>query len=914
MAIEDDAQLIQRILSGDDSAFNALVQKYQKGVHALAWRKIGDFHYAEEITQDTFLQAYKNLSTLSNPDQFAGWLYVIATRCCIDWKRKQKFVPQSLQEVSMKEIEESAYARYISEKQETASRERRYEIVEKILKRLPESERTVVTLHYLGEMTAKEIGKFLGVSVGTIDSRLHRARKRLQNSEELLVQEVLEGVHLSAHISQNIMREVADLKPTPDPPKSPLLPWAALGAAAVFIALLLGGSNQYLMRFQPPYSFQAASQPTIEIIDVPAVLELDAKPAVRNQAGQVGATEQTNSAGSQVSEQVSTSNALASPEDVETWMPDPNLRAAVREALGIPDDDPLTRLDMERLTALSAEKHQITSLIGLEYATHLTSALLEGNPISDVSPLAGLIQLRVLNMAGCQISDIHPLANLTRLESLRLHANQIEDVTPLTNLTRLTDLWLVTNRIADVRPLEKLTLLKDLRIHRNLIVDYSPLAALPLVNFQYDESYESPGLSIQERLQNRSFPSIFNAWGDISNRPALSYEARLAHHDLSWSSEFGLRFQRTAHGFQLSGSLVETRKRRDALMEMNPDKIFILEIRMRSADPGSPFYKATYNADFPWIRDEAGNSVSAGGDADRSFLIDFTHSDTQDIIVQQVLAVKKCGLYDGIYIDWWNEDEPVLNGYRTFEAEQQARLAILRGIRDKVGDDFLIIVNSDRRKPMQAAPYINGLFMQTERERADGHSYEELREIENTLSWAEENLRSPQINCLKGRGVETEVPDSATNRRWMRAFTTMGLTHSDGYMLYTTGIRHFIHKHNWRTFEISHKAEHERGIKHTHHNDIYWYDFWDAPLGKPVGRKAQLDENREGLFIREFTNGWTIYNRSGKVQKIQLPEPATGVASGITGTSHTVSDLDGEIFLKKDDGQSTKEIKRNATR
>ena len=234
MEIEDDAQLIQRILSGDDSAFNTLVQKYQKGVHALAWRKIGDFHYAEEITQDTFLKAYKNLSTLSNPDQFAGWLYVIATRLCIDWKRKQKFVTQSLQEVSVKEIEESAYARYISEKQETESRERRYEIVEKILKRLPESERTVVTLHYLGEMTAKEIGKFLGVSVGTIDSRLHRARERLKNNEERLVQEVLEGVHLSANISQNIMREVADLKPTPDPAKSPLLPWAAFGHGSNF--------------------------------------------------------------------------------------------------------------------------------------------------------------------------------------------------------------------------------------------------------------------------------------------------------------------------------------------------------------------------------------------------------------------------------------------------------------------------------------------------------------------------------------------------------------------------------------------------------------------------------------------------------------------------------------------------------
>ncbi len=61
---KDDVQLIRITLSGDDAAFSTLVQKYRKSVHALAWRKIGDFHYAEEITQDTFLQAYKKLSTL----------------------------------------------------------------------------------------------------------------------------------------------------------------------------------------------------------------------------------------------------------------------------------------------------------------------------------------------------------------------------------------------------------------------------------------------------------------------------------------------------------------------------------------------------------------------------------------------------------------------------------------------------------------------------------------------------------------------------------------------------------------------------------------------------------------------------------------------------------------------------------
>ena len=118
---------------------------------------------------------------------------------------------------------------------------------------------------------------------------------------------------------------------------------------------------------------------------------------------------------------------------------------------------------------------------------------------------------------------------------------------------------------------------------------------------------------------------------------------------------------------------MESLKRRDTLMEMNPDKISILEIRMRGADPDSPFYKVTYTDDFPWIRDAAGDMVS-GSDLHREFLIDFTHPDVQDIIVQQALAVKKCGLYDGIFFSWWNEDGPVLNGYRTSEAEQQARL------------------------------------------------------------------------------------------------------------------------------------------------------------------------------------------------------------------------------------------------
>ena len=300
--IKDDVQLIQRILSGDDEAFGILVQKYRKGVHALVWRKIGDFHYAEEITQDVFLQVYKKLGTLKNPSQFAGWLYVIVDRLCINWFKRHKPAVQSLDATSRKEIDEFSYTCYVSEQRETEAIERQHATVKQLLGKLPESERTVVTLYYLGEMTTKEIGRSLGVSVNTIKSRLRRARKRLLDDQEYLVQKVLGGVQLSENLTSNIMKQIADLKPTPPPAAKPLLPWVAFGTATLLIALLLGASYPYLTRFQHPYNFEAESERTIEIIDVPFLLNSNSKPDVRNQVGSAVSPGKSNRAGLQTSE------------------------------------------------------------------------------------------------------------------------------------------------------------------------------------------------------------------------------------------------------------------------------------------------------------------------------------------------------------------------------------------------------------------------------------------------------------------------------------------------------------------------------------------------------------------------------------------------------------------------------------
>ena len=218
MEREDDVQLIRRILSGDDTAFSILVNKYQKSVHALAWRKTHDFHHAEEIMQDTFLRAYKKLPTLKRPNQFAGWLHVIANRLCIDWVRKQnrrqerELVMQSLEDTRPEEIETSSYTHHVSEQRVTESTEYCHELVQKLLEKLPENERTVVTLYYLDEMTTKEIGEFMGISVNTITSRLQRARKRLQTDPEFLDQEFFGHLQLSDNLKENIMSQLEQLR------------------------------------------------------------------------------------------------------------------------------------------------------------------------------------------------------------------------------------------------------------------------------------------------------------------------------------------------------------------------------------------------------------------------------------------------------------------------------------------------------------------------------------------------------------------------------------------------------------------------------------------------------------------------------------------------------------------------------
>ena len=292
----NDTELIDGILSGDEAAFTTLVRKYHKWVHALAWRKIGDFHFAEEITQDIFLHVYKKLPTLKNPNQFPGWLYVIVNRQCIAWHRKKKPVMQSLETTNEETLEETAYECYVAEQLQEKAIEHQREIVQDLLEKLPESQRTVVILHYLGDMTCQEISKYLGVSPNTVKSRLSRARNRLRE-EEPLIRETLGSVPISKNLIENIIQDISDVNPSASPSGKPLLPFAAFGSSIVLTILLIGASNKYLNNPQLPYSFDAQSETAIEIVEVPVFHNKQLEPNMQNRVKTNDTPDQTSKGG-----------------------------------------------------------------------------------------------------------------------------------------------------------------------------------------------------------------------------------------------------------------------------------------------------------------------------------------------------------------------------------------------------------------------------------------------------------------------------------------------------------------------------------------------------------------------------------------------------------------------------------------
>lgn len=611
-------------------------------------------------------------------------------------------------------------------------------------------------------------------------------------------------------------------------------------------------------------------------------------------------------------------------------VPDPNLRQAIREALFLPDGEPLIQSQMLRLTHLQVESSELNNLTGLEHATNLESMSLGGtgmvsdlipisnlielrslnladNQIQDIRPLSNLINLKVLNLWNNQIQDITPLANLTRLiylnsasndvenlaplaglihlRTLNLSTNQIEDITPLANLTGLITLKLSYNRISNFSPLANLVNLEDLRINNNFGTDISSLSGLKLIKFRYDTICDIAPYApnVTERIASRRYPSIFSPGGldgpehKTQDEPATLYDL------YAYKSWFGLEWllseSEPTFGLstQVGGNIEYAQETRLKWHQLNPNLVNVVS---------TSWFATGFLGRFPpdsefWLRDENGDILKLDIRGRWfEYQTDFLHPGLQDLLVERIVAIANCGLYDGLLLDGFRRNATRFpNRHLRPQSDEEiiaAMTSILSRVRARVRDDFLILANGNRSKLTAYTEYINGIFMETTYDYATEYTHSGFAEIESTLLWSEENLREPRANCLEGWGIGSEAPDSPANKQRMRLFTTMSLTHSDGYVVYTTGAGEY------------------GGSDHAH----IWHDFWDADLGYPIGPKGQRYKDTPGLFIREFTNGWAVYNRSGKIQTVSLTESATGVSSGKSGITHILPDLDGEMYLK----------------
>ena len=181
MTREQEAQIVQRVLQGDVNAFEKLVLEYEKSVYAITQRMTGNAEDAADMTQETFIKAYNSLSSFRGDSKFSVWLYRIATNVCLDFLRSRSRKPT----VSLSVEDDDGEEVELDIADESQSPERLLErgltrdAVRRGLNALSPEYRQILLLREIQGLSYEEIADVLRIEVGTVKSRIFRARKRL---------------------------------------------------------------------------------------------------------------------------------------------------------------------------------------------------------------------------------------------------------------------------------------------------------------------------------------------------------------------------------------------------------------------------------------------------------------------------------------------------------------------------------------------------------------------------------------------------------------------------------------------------------------------------------------------------------------------------------------------------------------
>lgn len=175
-----DARLVHQILSGDEDAFAELNALYKQRICEFIASKIGDWHHAEELTQDTFLKVKQHLQTLREPEKVLNWMFRIANQLVAGWHRKnqRRVQPESFTEVSVIDMEIAAAKAYQLAETDALDEERDINLFAAIAQ-LPELEQKIFRLR-LENKSYEEIAEICEVTVSSVRNRLSRAKQKLR--------------------------------------------------------------------------------------------------------------------------------------------------------------------------------------------------------------------------------------------------------------------------------------------------------------------------------------------------------------------------------------------------------------------------------------------------------------------------------------------------------------------------------------------------------------------------------------------------------------------------------------------------------------------------------------------------------------------------------------------------------------
>ena len=176
MDYKGDIYYIEQVLAGKNNAFGYIVDQHKNNAFNLAFRICGNYEEAEELTQDSFLKAYKALNSFKMKSSFATWFYRIVYNTTISHVRLKKKGVLSLEDFPADATDFIG----TNTNEEEAEKEYRNSLVNFALQKITEEERGLISLYYYEDMSTDEIADVTGISKSNIKVRLFRARKKMQ--------------------------------------------------------------------------------------------------------------------------------------------------------------------------------------------------------------------------------------------------------------------------------------------------------------------------------------------------------------------------------------------------------------------------------------------------------------------------------------------------------------------------------------------------------------------------------------------------------------------------------------------------------------------------------------------------------------------------------------------------------------